>query len=212
MDSTTKFSGLALRTNNTILVTASANAVHKIHKRIWNDMDIEILYYTNNYFMKRSIKMIKHYNLMVNIKNYIDIDMIYDGCNNINELSWLGDDDDDDDDMTEYYLQQNINRLQRLYITNKIKLEDKKQKMDLDNFNDEIIENDIYDNINTTNVKLSQKILVNNIENKQFHELLENSSINTKVRLLSMKSNKCNAWLQKQIGFNIKSKYGMNNE
>ena len=143
---------------------------------------------------------------MVNVKKYIDIEDIYDGCNNINELSWNGGDDEEDEDMTDYYLQQNINRLNKLYITNSIKKEEMENKMDID---DDI---DVDENINTLNRKLSQKSLMYNIENKQFHELIDNASIENKVRLISLKSSKSSTWLQRQIGYNIRNKYEMSND
>ena len=87
----------------------------------------------------------------------------------MNEASWLGD-DDDDENMIDYYVQQNIIRLNRLYIENDIKLEDEEYKIDLDQ--DVSDAENIFENFNDINVKLSQKALMNNIENKQFHDIL----------------------------------------
>ena len=51
-------------------------------------MDTNILFYTNNFYMRKTLKMIDHYNNMVNNKNKIDIDDIYDGHNYLNEVSY----------------------------------------------------------------------------------------------------------------------------
>ena len=158
--------------------------------------------------MRKTLKIVDHYNKMVNSKNYINIDNIYDGYNHLNETSYnFGDECIDD-----MILNENIKKLEILYITNNIKFDEEEEKMDIELFDEEIDEKNVYENINEMNDNLSQKQLLFNIENKEYHELLNNAEGETKAKILSLRSNKCNQWLHRQIGVNIKGKYTMNNE
>ena len=64
----TKFGGVALRTTKHLIFNLSISAVHKITKKVWNDMDTKMTFFTNDYFKIKSMKMINHYNCMVNNK------------------------------------------------------------------------------------------------------------------------------------------------
>ena len=55
-----KFGGLALRTINPLLATATISFIHKVTRKVWNDMDTIITYFTNNYFRYKTVKVINH--------------------------------------------------------------------------------------------------------------------------------------------------------
>ena len=108
-------------------------------------------------------------------------------------------------------LNENIDKLNKLYITNNIKYEVNDEKS-IDLYVDDFDEQEVIDNINEINRKLTQKSLIRNIENKEYHQILNNSVGKSKARIWSLRSSKCSQWLYKQIGYNIKNKYSMSNE
>ena len=112
-------------------------------------------------------------------------------------------------------MKQNIYQLNKLYIDNNIKIKydlDHEYCIDqIDYFDQEPIE--IHDMvINNMSNKFVQKELMEKIENKIYHDLLNNCHIKDKVRLLAYRSPKANAWLQTQIGPDIGNKFSLNNE
>ena len=206
----TKFGGVALRTTRHIIATASISAVHKTIKKVWNDMDSEILFFTNDYFKHKTIKMVQHYNTMINNKHKINIDDIYSGYNIINEQSLLS----GNETYNDYTLNENIDKLNKLFITNKIKplIRDNCQA-DYDYLNEiDVEQKQIQENINNIEHTLSMKNLTKNLEIKQYHEILNKCNGSDKARILAMKSPKANSWLQRQIGPNVNHKYSMDNE
>ena len=66
--------------------------------------------------------------------------------------------------------------------------------------------------VNRVENKLMQSELMKNIENKKYHDLLNNSNDKTKARMLAYRSSKANSWMQMQIGPDIGNIYSLNNE
>ena len=67
-------------------------------------------------------------------------------------------------------------------------------------------------NIDELDIKLKQHNLMQNIENKIYHDILQQSSNNDKARILAYKSPKANIWLQMQIRHNVANRYTLSNE
>ena len=184
-----KFGGIGLRSINTIIASANIAAAYKVTKKVWNDMDIKILFFTNNIIRDKYMKMIIHYNKSVQNKNKIIIDNIYDDLDIINQKS-ISLMDNYNQIISDYMIKDCINNLQILCIESGVKyLDDNIQKQD-DEMLDERIEqmNYVDETINNQNEKLSQKSLVYNIENNIFHELLEKADNKDKIRILALKS------------------------
>lgn len=112
-----KYGGAALRKTNTFIATATTSAAHKITKKIWNDLNLKTLYLTNDYFKKKSLKVIDQYNKLVNNKHSITIDGLYDDYNVINDKSLLG----KDIIVDEMKMKEQINDFENVCITNNVK-------------------------------------------------------------------------------------------
>ena len=53
-----KFGGIGLRRMNTIIVSANITAVHKTIKKVGQETNAEMLYFTNNEIREQHIKLI----------------------------------------------------------------------------------------------------------------------------------------------------------
>ena len=155
---------------------------------------------------------------MVENKHKITINELYDDFNIINEKS-LNLMDNNDNGLNNHMLKECINKLNELCIDVGIKY--KNETINISNMNiysdrmvDEEIEQMNYVNeiINEKNDKLLQKNLIYHIENKKYHELLNNSKQKDKIRILSLRSPKSNNWIQTQIGINYNEKYSISNQ
>ena len=115
--------------------------------------------------------------------------------------------------ISDFLLEENIKRLDMLYINNKIKskknIEQKQNNLGLfDDDDDEEVIKFISENDN----RLSIRMLMRNTDLKLFHDIYENEgNIEIKARLLSYRSAKSSSWLQSQIGPEIETIYDMDN-
>jgi hypothetical protein len=199
-----RFGGVAIRSIKTLLAAASINALHKINKKIWNDMKIDFIYFSNNIIKQKMVKIIGHYNLMVDNKYKVNIDDVYDDLDIINQRSHniLNNNNNIHSEMV---LKENIKNLELLMIDNGIKSVKYENNLNGEynniGLNEEEEDEEVIDVINNIDKRFRLRNLMRNIDMKYFHDLLndENDEYKTAL-LLSYRSPKNGAFLQSQIG------------